>query len=145
MPDIEIVSDFIVGFPGETDDDFQDTVSLLKEARFVNSFVFKYSERPGTKASKFEDDVLYNVKQERNKILLDIQSEISQEKNKQLIGKTVQVLGEGVSKNNPDTQVGRTKQNHIVIFQSDGDMSGKLLNIKIKTATAFTLIGDISV
>jgi len=142
VPEIEIASDFIVGFPGETESDFQDTASLIKEARFLNSFVFKYSSRPGTAASKLDDDVPYPVKQERNKILLDIQSRISEEKNRHLVGKQVEILAQGKSKTNPKTQTGRTRQNHIVIFNSPDDLTGQLVKVKITSATALSLRGE---
>ena len=99
IPDAAVTSDFIVGFCGETEDEFQQTVELVRESRFKNSFIFKYSERPGTKAPDFwPDDVPEEVKRRRNNELLAVQNAISEEDNQQFIGRTVEVLVEGPSK-----------------------------------------------
>jgi len=154
IPDIEFGSDFIVGFPGETESDFQETVALIKEVKFINSFIFKYSTRPGTASAKLLDDVPYKVKQERNKILLDIQSQISREKNQSLVGKTMEILVEGKSKTNPNRLQGRTKYNQIVICEATAesrpnrgetaeDLIGKLVNVTITSATDLSLRGKL--
>ena len=99
VPDAAVSSDFIVGFCGETESDFQQTVEIVRWARFKNSFIFKYSERPGTKAAnRLPDDVPYGVKQRRNNELLAIQSEISEQENRAFIDREVEVLVEGPSK-----------------------------------------------
>jgi len=99
MPDISIASDFIVGFPTETDDDFQQTVDLLRYCRFKNSFIFKYSPRPGTTAiDRFKDDVPEEIKRRRNNELLAVQQKVSEAENLKLVGKTVEVYVEGESK-----------------------------------------------
>jgi tRNA-2-methylthio-N6-dimethylallyladenosine synthase len=99
MPDISIASDFIVGFPTETDEEFDLTMELVRYCRFKNCFIFKYSPRPGTVAiDRFADDVSEEVKRRRNRDLLAVQQEVSAENNRQMIGKTVQVLVEGESK-----------------------------------------------
>ena len=99
MPDVSIASDFIVGFPTERDEDFRQTVELLRHCRFKNSFIFKYSPRPGTAAiDRFADDVPEDVKRRRNNELLAVQQEVSAENNRQMVGKSVQVLVEGESK-----------------------------------------------
>ena len=99
IPDAAVTSDFIVGFCGETEDEFQQTVELVRESRFKNSFIFKYSERPGTKAPDlWPDDVPEDVKRRRNNELLAVQNAISEEDNQQFIGRTVEVLVEGPSK-----------------------------------------------
>src|SRR5205814_6473280 len=99
MPDICIASDFIVGFPTETDGDFQQTVDLVERCRFKNSFIFKYSARPGTTAiDRFKDDVPEDVKRRRNNALLAVQQQVSVESNRELIGKTVEAFVEGESK-----------------------------------------------
>ena len=101
VPDAAVTSDFIVGFCGETEDDFQATVELLREGRFKNSFIFKYSERPGTKGAElYADDVPEEVKRRRNNELLAIQSEISEADNQAFLGREVEVLVEGPSKMN---------------------------------------------
>lgn len=99
MPDICIASDFIVGFPTETDEDFATSVEMIRRCRFKNSFIFKYSPRPGTTAiDRFEDDVPEDVKRRRNNDLLAVQGEISAANNREMVGKTVEVMVEGVSR-----------------------------------------------
>ena len=153
VPGIKIASDFIVGFPGETEEDFQETVSLLKDVRYQNSFIFKYSPRTGTAAIEFTDDVIEETKKSRNHILLESQKEISTEENRKMHGKSVEVLVEGESKSDADRLMGRTRQNQIVAFSpSEGDnqagvtsaLSGTLVNVKIVDSTDLTLFGVIN-
>ncbi|NUO08303.1 MAG: tRNA (N6-isopentenyl adenosine(37)-C2)-methylthiotransferase MiaB [Candidatus Brocadia sp.] len=141
MPHITVASDFIVGFPEETEEDFQETVRLMEDIRFQNCFIFKYSPRTGTKAADLEDDVAGEVKKARNIRLLELQKGISLEENKKLIGRKVQVLVEGVSKSDPDKLSGRTRQNHIVVFNGMKDFVGKLVNVQIHEVTDLTLYG----
>ena len=152
VPDITIASDFIVGFPGETEDDFEETVNLMRDVRFQNCFIFKYSPRTGTAATDLNDDVPQKTKKERNQTLLELQSSISTEDNKEMIGKTVEVLVEGVSKTDENKLTGRTRQNQIVVFslpesheQNYGaaSLAGKLVNIRIKDSTDLTLFGGL--
>jgi len=99
MPDVSLASDFIIGFPTETDDDFAATVALVRHGQFKNSFIFKYSPRPGTIAiDRFADDVPEDVKRRRNNELLAVQGEISAANNRAMIGRTVEVMVEGESK-----------------------------------------------
>jgi tRNA-2-methylthio-N6-dimethylallyladenosine synthase len=99
MPDVCIASDFIVGFPTETDEDFEQSVEMVKHCRFKNSFIFKYSPRPGTVAiDRFEDDVPEEMKRRRNNELLAVQGQISAANNRDMVGKTVEVMVEGESK-----------------------------------------------
>ena len=135
-----VSSDFIVGFCGETDQDFEQTVSAVEEFRFKNSFIFKYSERPGTKAAgQLPDDVPYDVKQYRNNHLLAMQNAISEEDNRAFIGQIVDVLVEGPSKTSikqaaegPILQlVGRTHCDRIVVFDGNARQIGKILPIHI--------------
>ena len=153
VPDIKIASDFIVGFPGETEGDFEDTVKLLNDVRCQNSFIFKYSPRTGTAATEFPDDVQEETKKKRNHILLDLQKKISTEENRKMVGKSVEVLVEGTSKSDAGRLSGRTRQNQIVAFdlpegsnQADVSslMSGKLVNIDIVDSTDLTLFGVIN-
>lgn len=143
VPGVEIASDFIVGFPGESDEDFSETVSLSREAHFANSFVFKYSARPGTRAAEMTDDVPQTEKARRNKILLSIQQEISRELQKSLEGKRVQVLVEGVSKKDKSRLTGRTRSNRIVVFEGDESVTGRLMEVEITGSTALTLFGKL--
>jgi tRNA-2-methylthio-N6-dimethylallyladenosine synthase len=99
MPDVSIASDFIIGFPTETQKEFEQTAELVKQCRFKNSFIFKYSPRPGTVAiDRFDDDVPEDVKRRRNNALLAIQQQVTIEENRRLIGQTVEVMVEGESK-----------------------------------------------
>ncbi len=141
MPDITLASDFIVGFPGETSSDFEDTVRLMKTVRFQNSFIFKYSPRPGTPAASLPDNVPLEVKKERNQTLLRLQSEISLEENRKMVGRVVDVLVEGPSKRDKRRLVGRTPQNHIVVFEGPSDLHGEIVGVEVCDATALTLFG----
>jgi tRNA-2-methylthio-N6-dimethylallyladenosine synthase len=149
-PAASITSDFIVGFPGETEEDFQRTVDLVRDARFKNSFVFKYSVRPGTKAATlYADDVPDDVKRRRNHALLAVQDAISEEDSRSLVGRTVEILVEGPSKNGRKTPqrgsvvqlVGRTPCDRIVVFDGDRRLAGRILPVRIEEASALTLFG----
>lgn len=143
IPHIAVASDFIVGFPGETDQDFHETVRLMEDIRFQNCFIFKYSPRTGTKAAGLEDDVPDEVKRTRNIKLLALQKCISLEENKEIIGKNVQVLVEGASKSDSNKLSGRTRQNHIVIFHGSADLVGRLVDVMIHDATDLALYGKL--
>ena len=152
VPDAAVTSDFIVGFCGETDEDFAQTVELVRESRFKNSFIFKYSERPGTKGAElFPDDIPEDVKKERNNDLLAIQNAISEEDNQPLIGRTVEILVEGLSKTaikhddgGPLVQLtGRTQDDRIVVFDGNRRQIGQLMPVTIYDANAFTLFGAV--
>jgi len=153
VPTAAVSSDFIVGFCGETDEDFQQTIALTKECRFKNSFIFKYSERPGTRGAElYPDDVPLDVKQVRNNELLAIQSAISEEDNQRFLGRTVDVLIEGPSKltlrkglqDEPLQQLtGRTHCDRIVVFDGNVRQVGQTLPVAIYDATAHTLFGAV--
>lgn len=153
VPGYAVSSDFIVGFCGETDEEFQKTVELTKECRFKNSFIFKYSERPGTKgAEMMKDDVPTEVKQRRNNELLAVQNVISEEDNSEFIGRNVEVLIEGPSKkairqgheNDQTLQLtGRTHCDRIVVFEGNRRQIGQTLPVTIYDSTAFTLFGNV--
>ena len=152
LPNAAISSDFIVGFCGETEDEFQQTVALTKECRFKNSFIFKYSERAGTKShANMPDDVPYPVKQRRNNDLLAVQNQISLEDNQQFVGIPVEVLVEGPSKKSVKDEeqgdivqlTGRTHCDRIVVFQGNKRLVGQIIPIGIYEATAFTLLGTV--
>ncbi len=143
VPGLAVASDFIVGFPGETEAEFDETVALVRDLRFQNCFVFKYSPRSGTQAASFEDDVPQAEKKRRNVGLLAVQEKNSREEHAKLIGSTVEVLVEGVSPRDPERYSGRTRTNHIVVFPSEFDPSGRLVSIRISDATALTLTGTV--
>ena len=141
-PDLSITTDVIVGFPGETEEDFQETVDCMKRIGFDNSFIFRYSIRKDTPAAEMEDQLSDKVKEERNQALLRVQEELTTTKNARLIGTIQQVLCEGPSKTNKARLSGRTSQNKIVIFDGDAErMTGQLLDIKIEDSTGYTLYG----
>lgn len=153
VPDIALAGDFIVGFPGETDEDFEATVELVKRVRYKNCFVFKYSPRPGTHAErKLADDVPDEVKQQRNIRLLEIVGQIAEEENQRYLGRTVEVLVEGPSKkphlnkseneNNPQL-IGRTAGDYIVVFNGPEHLTGQFVNVKIVKTSALTLFGQL--
>jgi tRNA-2-methylthio-N6-dimethylallyladenosine synthase len=153
LPDAAVASDFIVGFSGETEDDFQLTCELVREQRFKNSFIFKYSERPGTRGAElYADDVPEEVKKRRNNELLAIQNEISEADNQPFLGRQVEVLVEGLSKaaekhDDPAAQqvqlTGRTRCDRIVVFDGNRRQIGQVLPIAIVDANAHTLFGTV--
>ena len=144
IPHLTVASDFIVGFPGETEEDFQETVRLMEDIRFQNCFIFKYSPRTGTKAAELKDDVPDEKKRARNLKLLELQKKISLEENTKMIGKKVEVLVEGASKSDPNRLSGRTRQNHIVVFNGSQDLVGKLVGVVIQEVTDLTLFGKVN-
>lgn len=144
IPHLTVASDFIVGFPGETEEDFQETVRLMEDIRFQNCFIFKYSSRTGTKAAELKDDVPDETKRARNLKLLELQKKISLEENTKMIGKKVEVLVEGASKSDPNRLSGRTRQNHIVVFNGSQELVGKLVGVVIHEVTDLTLFGKLT-
>lgn len=141
-PDLAITTDIIVGFPGETEEDFQETVECMKRIGFDNSFIFRYSKRKDTPAAGMDEQLSDKVKEERNQILLRVQEELTTSKNAKLIGTIQQVLCEGPSKTNKERLSGRTSQNKIVIFDGNAErMAGQLLDIRIEDSTGYTLYG----
>jgi tRNA-2-methylthio-N6-dimethylallyladenosine synthase len=153
VPDAAVSSDFIVGFCGETEAEFQQTVELVEDCRFKNSFIFKYSVRPGTKAAeRLTDDVPWEVKQRRNNDLLAVQNAISEQDNQLFLGETCDVLVEGPSKlaikrgtSGDDCLqlTGRTACDRIVVFDGTVRQIGELLPVAIIDATAHTLFGQV--
>ena len=174
LPDVCLASDFIVGFPTETEDEFQQTKDVIRYARFKNSFIFKYSPRPGTIAiDRFADDVPEEVKKRRNNELLAVQTEMTAQTNLDMVGKTVEVMVEGVSKLTskqnayPKSNVtlgsgfdenrrarfsgpaltqliGRTRGDQIVVFDGAPTLKGKLIDVEIRSAKNLTLFGTLA-
>ncbi len=143
VPAIALTTDIIVGFPGETDEDFQQTITLMDEVRYDGAFIFKYSLRPGTTAADLPDDVPDAVKEARHQALLEAQERIALEKNRAFIGQMVDVLVEGPGKRSSSgaNLMGRTRTNKVVIFAGDAALTGAFVSIRIEDATPFTLIG----
>jgi tRNA-2-methylthio-N6-dimethylallyladenosine synthase len=155
VPGVAVSSDFIVGFCGESEASFQKTCDLVREAGFKNSFIFKYSPRPGTKGHElFADDVPEETKKRRNNDLLAIQNAVSLADHRRCIGQTVEVLVEGPSKNafkhgepaspgGPVQLTGRTRTDHIVVFEGNERLTGQTVQMTVEEATSFTLFGTV--
>jgi len=141
-PDISITTDIIVGFPGETEDDFEQTLSLAREVEFDNAYIFKYSPRRDTPAAGMPDQVPLKIREERNHRLLETINEIGKRKYNAFIGRRTQILVEGPSRKNPARMTGRTRCNKIVVFEGSEQHRGQLLDVKITRAGSFTLYGD---
>ncbi|MGC6425474.1 MAG: tRNA (N6-isopentenyl adenosine(37)-C2)-methylthiotransferase MiaB [Akkermansiaceae bacterium] len=141
-PDLAITTDIIVGFPGETEEDFEETVKCVREVGFDNSFIFRYSKRKDTPAAEMDEQLPERVKEARNQALLRVQEELTTAKNRALIGTTQTILCEGPSKTNKERLSGRTSQNKIVIFDGDAErMTGEVFDVKIEDSTGYTLYG----
>mgnify|MGYP001433228084 CR=1 FL=1 len=152
IPNAAVTSDFIVGFSGETEDDFQQSIDIVRQQRFKNSFIFKYSERPGTKGAElYPDDVDEEVKKRRNNELLALQNKISEEDNQIFLGRDVEVLVEGPSKASVRQEesgeqvqlTGRTMCDRIVVFDGNRRQIGQTLPITVYDANAHTLFGTV--
>ncbi len=143
VPDITMSTDIIVGFPGETEQDFQDTLSLVKEVRYDSAFTFLYSVRKGTPAANYSDQIPEEIKHDRFNRLIDAVNEISEEKNLCYLGKKERVLVEGKSKNNKNTLSGRTDGFKLVNFEGDSSLIGETVDVRITEAKTFSLFGEI--
>ena len=143
IPDCGLSTDVFVGFHNESEEDFQETLELMREVRFDSAFMFKYSERPGTAASKrLADNVPEEVKGRRLQELIDLQVELSHESNWRDVGKTFEVLVEGTSKKKADELFGRSSQNKVIVFPDNGAKAGDLVRVAVKGCTSATLIGE---
>jgi tRNA-2-methylthio-N6-dimethylallyladenosine synthase len=143
IPDCGISHDMITGFPNETDQDHNQTLSLMREVKYDFGYMFKYSERPGTfAAKKFEDNVDEEVKKVRLQEIIDLQQSHSKFRTKQYVGKTVEVLIEKESKKSSSHWAGRNEQNTVVVFPKKSHKIGDFVNVKINDCTSATLIGE---
>ena len=140
---IAITTDIIVGFPGEREQDFQQTLSLLEDVRYDGIFAFNYSDRPNAKASTLPDHVPEDVKNDRLQRVLALQKDINFEKNTAMVGKTFEVLPETINPRFPDTLTGRTRTNHVVTFPGNADLLGKFVSVEITEAHPFRLSGHV--
>jgi len=143
IPEIAITTDIIVGFPGETEEDFFQTLDLVERVRFDGAYTFMYSKRAGTPAASMPDQVDEEVKKDRLIRLIELQNKISLEKSAELKGKVVEVLIEGVSKRDPNKLTSRTRTNKVVHFVGDESLIGKLANVKITETKAWTMQGEL--
>lgn len=144
MPHASITTDLIVGFPGETEADFQDTLDLVQKARFDSAFTFLYSPRSGTPAAQMKEQIPLALKKERLQRLMTVQNEISLSKNQALVGQVVEVLVEGASKKNQAILEGRTDTNKTVLFPGTPDLIGKFCTVKITTAQTWVLKAELT-
>ncbi|MBQ5532491.1 MAG: tRNA (N6-isopentenyl adenosine(37)-C2)-methylthiotransferase MiaB [Bacteroidales bacterium] len=145
LPEATISTDLISGFCGETPQDHEATLSLMREARFDYAFMFKYSERGGTYAAKhLKDDVPDEVKTARLEEVIALQRELSYESHRRDIGKTFEVLAEGPSKRSDEHFFGRNSQNKVIVFPKEGTQPGQLLNVTVNNCTTATLLGKIT-
>ena len=141
IPGISLTTDIIVGFPGETEEDFQETIDVLKKVRFDQVYSFLYSKRTGTPAAKNLEQIPEEVKKERFQRLLEVQNRISNEINSNFLNKKLEVLVEGKSKNNDKIYTGRTRENKIINFEGKDQMIGKLVTVNIDTIKTWSLEG----
>ncbi len=141
-PEMGIYTDIIVGFPGETEDDFEQTLSLCREVQFDNAYIFKYSPRRDTPAAEMPGQVPQAIREERNERLLNLVNEIAARKYDAFIGRQVEILVEGPSKKNAARYTGRTRCNRIVLFDGSARHQGQLMDLKIERTGSFTLYGD---
>lgn len=143
VPDITLSTDIIVGFPGETDEDFEETLSLVKEVEYDSAFTFIYSIRKGTPAEKFDNQVEESEKHRRFDLLVSTVNEISEKKNKVYQDRIEKILVDGVSKNNKLMLTGRTDGFKLVNFAGKKDMIGSLVDVRITDAKTFSLLGEV--
>lgn len=143
IPDVTFSTDIIVGFPGETEEDFNETLELAKEVQYDAAFTFIYSRRNHTPADKMENQVSDDVKHERFNRLVEVVNSGIAKGNKEAEGKTYEVLVEGTSKNDESKLMGRTRNGRLVNFEGGKDLIGKLVNVKIAKANSFSLIGEV--
>jgi tRNA-2-methylthio-N6-dimethylallyladenosine synthase len=138
---IAITTDIIVGFPGETEDDYKRTRDLVEQIQFDNAFIFRYSPRGDTPAAQMPEQIEARVKEERNQDLLRVVNESARRAGERLIGREMEVLCEGLSKTNPARLMGRTRTNKIVVFEGDEKLAGEIVDIRIQRANGFSLYG----
>ena len=143
MPDVVITSDVIVGFPGETEEDFQGTLDLIEKVQFDNLYTFLYSKRTGTKAATYENQVDDEVKKERFNRLLALQHPICLVKNKEMEGKEYTVYVESFSKNDPRKLTGKTEGGKTIDFEGPAECIGSFCNVTVTKAKSWSLDGEI--
>ncbi len=143
IPECGISTDLFVGFHNESEEDYQQTLDLMREVCFDLAYMFKYSERPGTKASKtMPDNIDEETKSRRLQDLIELQSASSLESNRRDIGKTFEVLVEGISKRSQEEMYGRSSQNKVIVFPAQGIEIGSLVNVTVRKCTSATLMGE---
>lgn len=144
MPDLSITTDIIVGFPGETEEDFQETLDIVRKAEYDSAFTFIYSKRSGTPAARMEDQVPEDVVHERFDRLLKVVNEVAREKNARLQGRTELVLAEAIDEKDPSMITGRLSNNNVVHFTADPSVIGKIVPVVLEEAKGFYYLGRLS-
>ena len=145
QPDIHISTDIIVGFPGESEEDFQLTCDLFKEAAFDMAFIFKYSPRSGTPAAELEDNVPQSIKDDRNQVLLRLLEQQSLRRNNSLVGTVQEILVEGPARKGEGMYMGRTRGFRKVIFPGSERLVGELVPVRIDESSVTTLKGQLEI
>jgi tRNA-2-methylthio-N6-dimethylallyladenosine synthase len=140
VPHVALSTDIIVGFPGETEADFEATCRLMERVRYDSAFVFKYSPRPGTEAAGWPDDVPQPVKERRNQVLLELQARISREALEASVGREVEVLVE--ERNRRGQLAGKSRRNTTVVLDGPDALIGELVTVRVGRVTATTLIAE---
>ena len=143
LPQASLTTDIIVGFPGESEEDFEQTLAIMNTVHYSQAFTFMYSKRSGTSAAVMEDQIPLDVKKRRLQKLMSVQNQESLEWRQHMIGKVYEVLIEGPSKTNPKRFTGRTRGNELVVFSGNPELIGTLVNVRIVEAGSWTLVGDI--
>ena len=143
IPNVSLTTDLIVGFPGETEENFQETLNFLRAVKFDAAFTFIYSKRSGTPAATFANQIDDATKHRRLEELMKVQNEISLAKNLALKDSVVEVLVEGASKTDDKIFTGRTRSNKIVLFEHGSEQAGELVNVKITQAQTWLLKGNV--
>lgn len=144
VPHIAISTDIITGFPGETEEDFEETLDLVRRVEYDSAFTFLYSIRKGTPAAEYEDQIPEEIKHERFNRLVELVNEISARKNAAYVGKTVKVLVDGPSKNNSAALGGRTEGFKLINFEGPQDLTGKLVDVEVTAGKTFSLEGRLA-
>mgnify|MGYP001047340321 CR=1 FL=1 len=143
IPKISLTTDLIVGFPGETEEDFKETLKVIERIKFDGAFTFYYSPIKGTKAAEFKDQIPEEIKKERLRRLIEVQQRITEKKNEPLVDQKIEVLVEGISKKNPEELQGRTRTNKIVVFKGKKELIGSLIQVKIVASGCWALRGEV--
>lgn len=143
LPQASLTTDIIVGFPGESETDFEQTLEIMTLIQYSHAFTFMYSKRSGTLAADMEDQIPLDIKKRRLQRLMSVQNAQSLEWRQRMLGKTYEILVEGPSKTNPERFTGRTRGNELVVFKGNSDIIGSLVNIQITEAATWTLVGEI--
>ena len=142
IPQVSLTTDIIVGFPGETEEDFEQTLELIRQVRYSQAFTFMYSKRSGTPAAQMAEQIPLDIKKRRLQQLITVQNAQSLAWRQEMIGKTCEVLVEGPSKSNPDRLTGRTRGYELVVFPGEAQLIGTLVQVLIQDANSWTLFGE---